>query len=90
MVTANNTINDLGFLDDITRTWLTVELAKDGPWQLKKTIKEQVNCFLNLYMCGDECSLDVRGFLCNHDPDEIWVNSIRTQVIPYLMARGVQ
>lgn len=89
-MTTNNstTITSLDFLDDITKTWLNVELSKDGPWSIKNTIKEKVNCFLNLYLAGDNNALDLRAYLCNHDEDEVWINSIRQIVLPYILNRS--
>lgn len=82
---TKNQINDLNFLDDITKTWLNVEINKEGPWIIKSSIKEKVNCFLGSYLGGCPDSIDVRGYLSNNDPDEIWVSSMTNHVIPYIL-----
>lgn len=83
----NTSITSLDFLDDITKTWLEVQLNKDGPWSIKNTIKEKVNCFLNLYLSGDVTALDLRGFLSDNDDDEVWVNSLTQIILPYIISR---
>lgn len=82
-------ISTLDFLDEITKTWLHVELAKDGPWQTKRTLKEKVNCFFNFYLSGDQNAIDLRGYLTTSDPDDVWVNSLKTKIVPYIHNRLV-
>lgn len=83
-------INDLEFLDDITKTWLSAQLLKDGPWNIKTTLREKVNCFLHYFLSGIQANHDVRGYLTSDDPDDVWIRCVKQYVVPqvFLTARG--
>ena len=89
-MTNQSQINDLNFLDDITKIWLTNELTKEGPWNIKVSLRDKVNCYLHCFLSGKEANHDVRGYLTNEDPDEVWIRCVKQYVIPqvFLNARG--
>lgn len=89
-MTNQSNITNLEFLDDITKTWLTLQLTKDGPWSNKPTLREKVNCFLHIFLSGKAANHDVRGYLTEHDSDEVWIRCVKQYVIPqvFLHARG--
>lgn len=79
-------INDIEFPNMDLKVWVMVGLLEPGPWQNKENVKEQVNCLLNLKLSG--CcpeAMDIRGYLCNDDTDEVWLNSLHGQVFPFIV-----
>lgn len=89
-MTNQSNITNLNFLDDITRTWLSIELDKDGPWSNKECLRDKINCFLHCFLSGKHANHDVRGFLTNDDTDEVWIRCVNQYVMPqvFLHARG--
>ena len=78
-------LNDITFPTTFLREWTIVNLNQPGPWQLKHSLKEQVNCLLHFHLSG--CSaeaLHIREYLCNEDPDQVWLRSLQNTVLPYL------
>lgn len=78
-------LNDIAFPTAFLRDWMIANLSKAGPWQLKPSFKEQVNCLLHFHLSG--CSaeaLHIREYLCNEDPDHVWIRSMQITVLPYL------
>lgn len=85
-------IDDIRFPSAHMRVWVETELGTPGPWQNKHSLKEKVNCLLNFKLAGYNAeALDVRGYLCNEDPDTIWLDSLEGQVFPFIVnkANGV-
>lgn len=79
-------INDIQFPNPKLKSWVIQELQVPGPWQTKSNIKEQVNCLLQFKLsCQDIDSLDIRGYLSNHDSDNIWLQSMQQQVFPFIV-----
>lgn len=78
-------IDDIRFPNPQMRNWVVTQLNEPGPWQNKSNLKEQVNCLLNFKLCGyNEEALQIRGYLCNDDPDVIWLESLEWQVFPFI------
>lgn len=78
-------LNDIAFPTTHLRDWMIANLNTPGPWQLKLSLKEQVNCLLHFHLSG--CSADalhIREYLCNEDSDEVWIRSMQLTVLPYL------
>lgn len=79
-------IDDIRFPNPHVRIWVETKLQSPGPWQNKRSLKEQVNCLLNFKLQGyDQEAMNIRGYLCNEDPDHIWVQSLEYQVFPFIV-----
>lgn len=78
-------ISDIEFPTNQMRDWLVNNIETPGPWQLKNSLKEKINCLLHYHLAG--CSaeaLHVREYLCNSDPDTVWLKSLNNIVLPYI------
>lgn len=79
-------IDDIRFPNTHVRVWVETQLTVPGPWQNKTSLKEKVNYLLNFKLAGyDSDALHIRGYLCNEDPDPIWLESLEYQVLPFLI-----
>ena len=71
------------------RVWVETKLQSPGPWQNKASLKEKVNCLLNFKLAGcNQEAMEIRGYLCNEDPDAIWLQSLEHQVFPFIEHRA--
>lgn len=78
-------LEQLQYPNDNVKNWLVSELAKSGPWTIKVTVKEQINSLLNNRLSGlGSEAIEVRGYLCNKDPDDVWLNSMTQIVLPFI------
>lgn len=78
-------INDIRFPSEELKAFIISHLNSPGPWQLKVDLKSKLNCLIHYLLSG--CSaqaLHVREYLCNEDPDSIWIESLEQRVLPYL------
>lgn len=78
-------INDIRFPTEDLKALVISYLNSSGPWQLKTDLKSKLNCLFHFLLSG--CSaqaLHVREYLCNQDPDGVWIDSIEQQVLPYM------
>lgn len=79
-------IDNINFPNMDIKVWVMVELLEPGPWQTKTNFKEQLNCLLQFKLsCCDVDTIDIRGYLCNHDSDVVWLNSLQSQVFPFIV-----
>lgn len=79
-------IEDIQFPNAKLKNWIEQELRAPGPWQHKTNIKEQINCLLQLKLsCQSPDTIDIRGYLCNHDDDAVWLDSMQRQVLPFIV-----
>lgn len=83
-MTIRNQINDLNFLDEITREWLQNKLLTPGPWNNFDSLRKKVNSVLSFYLAGIESNHDCRGYLTDVDSDEIWIRCIKEHVVPQI------
>lgn len=79
-------MEDIRFPNPRVRVWVETTLQSPGPWQNKSSLKEQVNCLLNfkLSYCNQD-AMEIRGYLCNEDSDTVWLQSLETQVFPFIL-----
>lgn len=80
-------IDDIRFPSEELKEMVLNHLNGPGPWQLKPTLKSKLNCLFHFLLSG--CSaqaLHIREYLCNEDPDLIWIGSLENCVLPYLQS----
>lgn len=79
-------MEDIRFPSPHLRNWVETKLQSPGPWQTKRSLKEQVNCLLHFKLSGyNEEAMYIRGYLCNEDSDTIWLKSLEYQVFPFIV-----
>lgn len=79
------TLDDIQFPTHELKMWVSEQLNTQGPWQVKLCFKQKLNCLLHYLLSG--CSADalhIREYLCDEDPDYIWIISLQDVVLPYL------
>lgn len=79
------TLDDIRFPTQELKLWVIQNINAPGPWQYKSSLKEKLNCLLHFLLSG--CSADalhIREYLCNDDPDAVWINSLQGVVLPYI------
>ena len=82
-------MEDIRFPNPHVRVWVETKLQSPGPWQSKPSLKEQVNCLLNFKLSGYNAeAMNIRGYLCNDDPDVVWLNSLEQQVFPFIVTQA--
>lgn len=73
------------------KQWIVNELNNPGPWQLKAGFKQKINCLLNFKLSGiSEDAMEIRGYLNDNDPDVIWIESMQSNVIPFILAHRTE
>lgn len=81
------TLDDIKFPTQELKLWVMQNLNSQGPWQLKTGLKEKMNCLLHFLLSGCSASaLHIREYLCNEDPDAVWIHSLQTIVLPYVQS----
>ncbi len=82
------TLDDIRFPSHELKMWLIERLNTQGPWHLKSSLKDKINCLLHFILSGGSAeALHIREYLCSEDSDYIWVNSMENVVLPYIQSQ---
>ena len=75
----------LGDVPETFSNWVEDTMNESGPWQQHEDPRSALNCLFRFHLSHLAVdTTDVREYLTEQDPVDIWADSIRTQVMPVI------